>query len=349
MNGVPMAVHPAVAADLSRRALEASRAGLVRPVVWEDDEPTPEPRLALPGALAMHAGETEKPYDLVGRVAVIPVDGLITYGDSFWGWLFGGTTVTRLCTLVNHAAADGDVDRIALDIHSPGGQIAGMSDLEHCLRRAAARKPLHALVHDECYSGGYWAACLADEIVSTPTGGSGSIGVIVRAFDDTELYAKIGLRPVPITDQHHKAFMTGGRPLGDLPEHPEPNKAEFAEELATVRRWADKFFGLVSERRGIPADTLRGWAGKCFDGEAQVTAGLVDAIETAEAFYERLASKGPRKGQSHGQPHGASARDRERGREARDAAGARRGVPGRDRAGGRRGGGGGADRRGGGR
>jgi ClpP class serine protease len=82
------------------------------------------------------------------------------------------------------AAANPDVAAIVLDVNSPGGTYAGTPETANAVRAAAA-KPVIAVVDTLCASAAYFIASQAGEVVVTPSGEVGSIGVLAvhRTFE----------------------------------------------------------------------------------------------------------------------------------------------------------------------
>ncbi|KKK50600.1 hypothetical protein LCGC14_3123420, partial [marine sediment metagenome] len=112
-----------------------------------------------------------------GAVAVIALHGIMAQ-RRMPGASTGGTSTEAVGRDVGKAAADLSIKTIILDIDSPGGSVAGTRELAARVRDARDIKPVIAQVDSIAASAAYWVASQATELVSTPGGAVGSIGVI---------------------------------------------------------------------------------------------------------------------------------------------------------------------------
>ena len=80
-----------------------------------------------------------------------------------------------------------DVNRIVLEIDSPGGEadgIAELSDIIYCSRKI---KPTKAVVKNTCASAAYWLASACTKVTSDPYAFLGSIGAFVSFYENDQL------------------------------------------------------------------------------------------------------------------------------------------------------------------
>ncbi len=105
-------------------------------------------------------------------IAVLPVFGVITYRG-----LFGGTSTVDLLSDLRRVVDDPGVKSVIMPIDSPGGTVSGVPEVAAALRAARAKKRIVAVVDPFSASAAYWIASSASEIVSIPSGETGSIGV----------------------------------------------------------------------------------------------------------------------------------------------------------------------------
>lgn len=190
----PLAIEP-LALNSLIAALEAMAGGSeasIGPVARQD------PRRAAPGG-----------------VGVLPVMGPLTYRRSLFTMIFGGTPVTELRAELAQMAADPAVERIVLYFDTPGGSVAGIPELAAEIRAARARKPVAAFIDVMAASAGYWLASQADEIVVTPSGDVGSIGVFTLHFDHSKMMQAAGVKPTFIFAGRHKVDGNPYEPLSD--------------------------------------------------------------------------------------------------------------------------------------
>lgn len=112
-------------------------------------------------ALAGNGGqEVDKPaprYEVTDGVAVIPIRGPLINADIPDNWVkaFGITTYPNLQRAFAEASADSKVKSVLLDVNSPGGSVAGISDTTDALSSLRAVKPVHTFAGDLMASAGY--------------------------------------------------------------------------------------------------------------------------------------------------------------------------------------------------
>lgn len=224
-----------------------------------------------------------------GAVAVIPVYGVLAHRihevDNTSKPL---TSTERLANQVRQAAADPQVGTIVLDIDSPGGSAFGVQELGETIFEARKSKHIVAQVNNTAASGGYWIASQATEIVVTPSGMVGSIGVIVPHTDASAAYEKLGVKREYITYGKYKAEGNDTGPLDD-------DARAYLQGMVNV--FGESFTKAVARGRNLPVATVRGEAfgeGRMRLAKDAVSAGMADSIGTLEETIARVAK--PRRG-----------------------------------------------------
>lgn len=136
------------------------------------------PKLAatLPGARAAAARDPEN-YAVVGSVAQITVDGVLSEEPDFWAWLYGmdGTTYEDIRDAFALAASDPTVTSVILAVSSPGGYVDGLFETLGAIE--AFGKPVSVQSSQAC-SAAYALSAMAGKITALgPASCFGSIGV----------------------------------------------------------------------------------------------------------------------------------------------------------------------------
>ena len=132
-----------------------------------------------------------------GGVGVISINGPLVKSSNLFSMLFGGTTSYEdIEAQIRNMASDDSIKRIVLDIDSPGGQVAGLSDLVDAIRKTD--KEVIAYTSGSMASAAYWIGSAADKIVAGPQAMVGSIGTVLTMVDYTELDKKIGIEEIEI-------------------------------------------------------------------------------------------------------------------------------------------------------
>ncbi len=166
--------------------------------------------------------------------------------------------------------ADEAVRAVVLRIDSPGGAVGAAQEIFAEARRTDAVKPVIASLASVAASGGYYVALGARRIVANPGTLTGSIGVIARFPDLSELFAKIGYRSDVVKSGELKDLGSSDRPLS-------------ARERAVLQHVLDdvhaQFIGAVAERRGLDRTVVAPLAdGRVFSGREAKELGLVDEL-----------------------------------------------------------------------
>lgn len=126
-------------------------------------------------------------YTVVGDVARIAIEGLLTPRPDFFTWFFGygNTTYSSIRKGLALAELNPTVKSIQLDINSPGGRVDGLFDTLGDLE--AVRKPKRTIT-EFAASAAYSLAALGGSIeVTNAAVEVGSIGVATSIFVDQDV------------------------------------------------------------------------------------------------------------------------------------------------------------------
>lgn len=185
------------------KALQAKVAGMVSGTA------TPQARVRDD-----HGADHEDSYALVGGVAVIKVVGLLTKYPSPCRELdewFGFCPTLPIMAALNEAIVDERVKEIAFVIDSPGGMVAGTSELAEAIAVADQIKPCRAIVSDLAASGGYYIASQCRSIACNAMGEVGCIGVYTVLVDDSKFYESLGVEFTVISSGGVKGLGADGK------------------------------------------------------------------------------------------------------------------------------------------
>jgi signal peptide peptidase SppA len=239
--------------------------------------------------LARQAAAARQPATHPGGIAVLPLVGIFTQRGSLWDELLGGGSVPtqRVTETVRQLAADRRVAAIVLDIDSPGGSVGGLQELSDTIHEARAHKPVIAVANSLAASAAYWVGSAAAEVVVTPEGQAGSIGVWTAHVNAAEFYRRMGVEVTLVSAGKYK---TEGHPFGPLGDEAR------AHLQSQVDDYYDLFVRAVKRNRG--AETLKevreGYGeGRVLTAQAAVKANLADRVapmsQVLAELQERLA------------------------------------------------------------
>jgi len=177
-------------------------------------------------------------------------------------------------------AMDPSVAAVVLRADSPGGDALPsdlVADAITTLREAG--KPVIISQGDVAASGGYWISMNGDQILTTPTTITGSIGVIAGWFWDDGAGEKVGLTTDGVYRGEHAELFSGVRfPLLGvaLPTRPlEDDELDRIEQV--ILEMYDDFVAHVAKGRGLDEATVRRLGeGRVWMGGDAIQNGLVD-------------------------------------------------------------------------
>lgn len=222
----------------------------------------------------------------VGSIAVIPVLGTIAHRMEQFQSISapGGTSTNLLANRLREAAADPAVTAIILDIDSPGGSVAGVPELAALIMELRQKKKIVAVANDSAASAAYWIAAAASELVVTPSGQVGSIGVFMMHQDISKMAEMEGVKTTFIHAGPHKVEGNAFEPLS------EEAKAALQSK---VDGYYDMFVKAVAAGRGMTAARVKAdfGGGRMLLAKDAVAAGMADRVETMDGVIERLLRK----------------------------------------------------------
>lgn len=220
-----------------------------------------------------------------GAIAVIPIYGMIEHRSSFLLDMFGGTSIEDIRASLRSAIADPQVSSIVLDVDSPGGGVAGVTELAAEIRAARGQKRIVAVANTTAASAAYWLAAQADQLLVSPSGQVGSIGIYAVHMEMSEHLAAEGIKATIISAGERKVDGNEYEPLSDAA------RAEMQRRADTFNA---QFTNDVAKGRRVPAAKVTAdyGQGAVFLSQAALSAGLVDGIGTLDDAL-RLAARPP--------------------------------------------------------
>lgn len=246
-----------------------------------------------------------EPFMLSNGVAIVTITGSLVNRGAWVGASSGLTSYEGIQHQLKRAAENGEVKSLLLDLHSPGGEAVGAFETAALVREIATQKPVTAVVNGMAASAAYAIASGATRIVTTETGVSGSIGVVLLHADYSRKLANEGITPTLIFAGAHKV---DGHPFGPLPE------GVHADLQAEVDAFYEAFLKTVAAGRGsrMTIDMARATEARTLIGQAAVDAGLADDVGNFESVLTDLTRGARRtttstKGKSMTEANGAPA------------------------------------------
>lgn len=232
------------------------------------------------GGMFLHmVDEPPENEDVGGGVVVVKIRGALSQFKSDGGDSYEGITerVTQAFEM------DPKPRCVVLDIHSPGGAVAGLNE---CVRRLqtmskASKVDLVGRVNEMAASAAYAIMCSCSEVLAPPSAIVGSVGVIsqmvsIVAHDQAE-----GIEYRLITSGKRKADGHLHAPISDDAE-----RAERARNSIL----AEQFFQLAGKARGISPAKLRSLEAAIYLGPEAKKLGLIDDVMPTDDVLHGLGA-----------------------------------------------------------
>lgn len=222
-----------------------------------------------------------------GAIALIGLMGVIAPRAANFDSVSSprGTSIEQFRNSLRMALADDSVDSVLVEIDSPGGRVDQVPEMAAELRAARKQKPIVAHANGMAASAAYWLGSQADELVITPSGEVGSIGVYAAHEDLSGALEQEGVKMTLISAGKYKV---DGNPFEPLSE----------DARAAIQADVDSFYEMftadVARGRGVAVNDVRrdGSAfgeGRMVTANAALKAGMVDRIETIDQTIRRMA------------------------------------------------------------
>lgn len=212
-----------------------------------------------------------------GGVAVIPVYGALAprgFSSMFFGSVMG---MDNLRSMIADAADNDMVGTIVLDFDCPGGTVDGTPETAAAIAAAAQKKKVIACANTLCASGAYWIASQASEIVMSPSGRAGSIGVYGMHQDISKALANAGVN-VTVVSSPQGGYKTERLPFGPL--SPEAHAAMQSQSDAEYANFVRE----VAQGRRVTQTKVRDdfGRGRVVSAQAAVANGMADRVATLD-------------------------------------------------------------------
>jgi protease-4 len=170
------------------------------------------------------------------KIAVIEVEGIISSGEVD---RTGVDMVQNIKDQLQMAERDSDVKAVILKVNSPGGEVLASDEINRAISRFEdqSHKPVVASMGTLAASGGYYISAPCRWIVADELTLTGSIGVIMHAYNYRQLMDKVGIHPRVFKSGQFKDMLSG--------EQDEKNMT--AEEKQTQKQEDDMVQALIDD------------------------------------------------------------------------------------------------------
>jgi capsid assembly protease len=218
-----------------------------------------------------------------GTVALIPITGIISHRMNMVSEISGpgGTSIQRLTAQFRAAMDDTNCKAIVFDVDSPGGSVEGVMELADEIFEARGQKKITAVANSQAASAAYWLATSAGELVVTPSGQVGSIGVYCAHQDESKALENEGIKINLISAGKFKVEGNPTEPLS-------PDARAAIQDK--VDAYYSMFVNAVARNRGAAAaDVRNGYGeGRMLLATDAVKARMADRVATLDDVLAKL-------------------------------------------------------------
>lgn len=217
-------------------------------------------------------------------VAHLQLFGILENRLSMLGEVFGGTDLMQFGRLFDRAIADPSISSVLIEVDSPGGEYSGTPEIADKVYRGRSIKPVVAFVNALGASAAYWIASQASEVIITPSGEVGSIGVYLMHVNESAAMQKAGYEVRFFAVPENKT-------AGNSFEPPSPAAQEYF--MRRAKSIYDEFTLAISKGRGVSRGQVVEGMGKglLLSSREGRAAGMVDSIATFDSTISVLLSK----------------------------------------------------------
>lgn len=259
--------HAAVMVAVNKTSLQMDLQTLHAETPESGERKRAEVMESLCAAYGFDSKTQNKPFAFQDGVAIIPIHGsLINRFGQCYGYVTGYNFIRRQR---DAAMADPDVTAIVYDVNSGGGEAAGCFELADESFALRGTKPTISVVDSACYSAAYALASTSDQVVVTPTGGAGSVGVYTMHVDMSKMLENWGLDITLIHAGEHKV---DGHPYAELPEDVR------ADMQKSVDATYNKFVESVARNRNLSVEAVKDTQARCYSADDALALGLIDSV-----------------------------------------------------------------------
>jgi HK97 family phage major capsid protein len=221
------------------------------------------------------------------QIAVLTLRGTIAHHAGWEMQASGGTSTVAFGQAFDAAMNNTNVGAIVIDCDSGGGTVEGVAELFAKVFAARGKgKEIIAVANAHMHSAAFWICAAADQIVITPSGQIGNIGVMTVRTDYSAAEAEAGVKRTIIKAGEYKGEGAPFEPMTD-------------DERAATQAKVDTIYGMfaadVAKGRGDTiANVKAGYGeGRSLTAREAVKAGLADRIATLEQVLAEFGAQSP--------------------------------------------------------
>jgi signal peptide peptidase SppA len=227
-----------------------------------------------------------------GSIAILGLTGILTQRADMFTEYSGGTSLESFSANFRQALSDPNITTILLMVDSPGGSVYLVQETADLVFNSRGQgTSIIAVANSMAASAAYWIACQADELVVTPSGEVGSVGVLCMHENMAAMDEMMGVECTYLTYPEN-GFKSEGNPHEALSEEAKVYlKARIAE-------YGEAFEASVARGRGVRVARVQKdfGRGRMVGASAAVSLGMADRAASMQDVIDKLTKKKGRNG-----------------------------------------------------
>lgn len=227
-----------------------------------------------------------------GGIAVVPLRGTLLARAGGMDAASGGQSLEAFRDQMRGAANDPAIESIVIDVDSPGGAVDMVQETAAFVRELRETTPITAVANTLAASAAFWIAAQASELVITPSGQVGAVGIVARHENRA---AALEAQGVDVTLLSTARFKLEGNDTEELGGEARDVRLE------QMQTFHGQFVDDLAKGRGLPrARVNRDFGeGRMVLAADAVERGMADRVATLDAVLSGLGARGrsrPRRG-----------------------------------------------------
>jgi len=225
----------------------------------------------------------------IDGIGIVPIYGTLVHRNLGLDALSGLVSYEDIRKWFGEAENSSQVKSILLDIDSFGGEGGGCFALVDDIYQARGIKPIYAMINENAYSAGYAIASAADAVFIPPTGGAGSVGVVMVHIDQSKFDEKVGAKYNIIYSGDRKKDFNSHEPLSKEAQAIAQNQINDLREI---------FVNTVARNRNLSAQIVRDTEAGTYQGQAAVDIGLANEVMSYSQLIENITRSNKKGGKN---------------------------------------------------
>ncbi|MGH7601519.1 MAG: signal peptide peptidase SppA [bacterium] len=200
----------------------------------------------------------------IPRIALLRLDGIIEESDE--------DSLPRRVSMALEDVEHIKAKALVMRVNSPGGTVGATQEIYDAIWkfRTQTKMPIIASMGDVAASGGVYVSMAAERILANAGTVTGSIGVIIRSRNLSQLFSKVG-----VTAEVVKS--------GEFKDTPAPYRGMTDSERGMLQDMIndtyEQFVGAIMRGRNLAPEKVRQFAdGRVMTGRQALLCGLVDEL-----------------------------------------------------------------------